>query len=392
MKSPGICCLLSRLARLATFWGAAAVLLAACSAPQKATVKTIFFPSPPDEPRLQYLTSISNSKFTQEGKSAFRLIITGEQEKDTELTIDKPLGIAVHKGVVYVVDTHRATVLLIDTAKNLFETIRGNVGPGRLKKPVNLTIGEDGKLYVADVGRKEVLIYTAGGDFIRAVGKGLDLKKPVGVEVDQTSIYVLDNASNTIKVIDKATLELTREFGQGTSEDDSLWRPYAIARDAKGALYVTNTGTGKVLKMDSDGHTLLAFGKLGDGLGQFARPRGLTVDSEGRIWVVDAAFQNVQIFNETGRLLLFFGDPGQPPASMNIPASVAVTREKIDYFMKFADPSFEVEQLVFVTNQSGYDMLTVYGFGHAKQASEKQPVPASSSPAAPAAPPASGKE
>jgi DNA-binding beta-propeller fold protein YncE len=317
--------------------GTLSFFLMACSGPQKVITKTVFYP--PDEPRLQYLTSFSNSQFMEE-KSTFRLIVTGEEKSDVRVTIDKPLGIAVHKGVIYICDTHQATVLLIDPATKRFESIRGNSGPGKLKKPLNLTVDEDGKLYVADIDRKEVMVYTADGDFVKSFGRKLDMRKLAGVAVDREHIYLLDNSTNIVKVLDKTSYELLREIGTGTTEDDSLWRPYALTLDSQGFLYTTNTGSCKVIKMDSDGHGLLAFGKQGDAPGMFARPRGLAVDYDGRIWVVDAAFQNVQIFNEKGKLLLFFGNPGQPTGSMNLPAGIAVSRDKIDYFRQFADHLF----------------------------------------------------
>jgi DNA-binding beta-propeller fold protein YncE len=303
--------------------------------------------------------------------------VTGEEKEEAQITIDKPLGIATYKGVIYICDTHKATILRIDVANKRFESIRGNVGPGKLKKPLNITIDESGKLYVADIDRNEVLIYTAEGDFVRAIGRNLNMKKLVGVAVGRENIYLLDNAVNIVKVIDKTSFEFIRDIGTGTTEDDSLWRPFAMTLDSHGFLYVTNVGTCKVLKMDADGHALLSFGKQGDAPGMFARPRGLAVDPDGRIWVVDAAFQNVQIFNDKGRLLLFFGDPGLPHGSMNLPAGIAITTDKIDYFQKFADPSFEVEGLVFVTNQSGNEMVTVYGFGHSKGRSDVTPAKAS---------------
>jgi DNA-binding beta-propeller fold protein YncE len=192
------------------------------------------------------------------------------------------------------------------------------------------------------------------------------MRKLVDVAVGRENIYLLDNAANIVRVIDKNSFEFLRDIGTGKTEDDSLWRPFAMNLDSHGYLYVTNIGTCKIVKMDADGHVLLSFGKQGDAPGMFARPRGVAVDSEGRIWVVDAAFQNVQIFTDKGKLLLFFGDPGLPHGSMNLPAGIAITSDKIEYFQKFADPSFEVERLVFITNQSGDDKVAVYGFGHLK--------------------------
>jgi DNA-binding beta-propeller fold protein YncE len=353
--------------------GGLAFLLTACAGPKKEIAKTVFFPPPPDEPRLQFLTSFKDSNFLEE-KSTFKLIVTGQEQEEPQITVDKPLGIATYKGVIYICDTHQATILRIDVANKRFESIRGNAGPGKLNKPVNLTIDESGKLYVADVVRNEVMVYTADGDFVRAIGRNLNMKKLAGVAVGRENIYLLDNAASIVKVIDKTSFQFLRDIGTGKTEDDSLWRPFAMTLDSQGYLYVSNIGTCKVLKMDADGHVLLSFGKQGDAPGEFARPRGVAVDPEGRIWVVDAAFQNVQIFNDKGKLLLFFGDPGLPHGSMNLPAGIAITSDKIDYFQKFADPSFEVERLVFVTNQSGDDKVAVYGFGHLKGGSEVKPA------------------
>ena len=376
---------LSRIASL-LFTGITFLMLAACSGPTKVELKTVFFPPIPDEPRIQYLTSFNSNGFLTKDKSSFRLIVTGEEKEDADITIDKPLGIAVHNGVLYVCDMHQATVFIIDAQNKRFESIKGNAGPGTLKKPAHVAVDEDGTIYVADTVRKEIMIYNAAGDFIRAIGSNLEMK-PFAVALSPDHIYILDGLNNNVKVLNKATYELIREIGVGTTADDTIWRPFNMTRDSQGNLYVTNIGTCKVLKMDVDGHVLLAYGQQGDAPGMFARPRGISVDDAGLIWVVDAAFQNVQIFNEKGRILLSFGDPGSPAGSMNIPAGIAITKDRMEYFRKFAHPDFDVEQLIFVTNQSGYDMVEVYGFGTLKKGSALRSSAKPAKPVAPAKPP-----
>ena len=379
--------ILSRVTSL-FFTGVIFLALLACSATPKQELKTVFFPPLPDEPRIQYLTSFNSNGFLTKEKSSFRLVVTGEEKEDADITIDKPLGIAVHNGVLYVCDMHQATVFIIDPDKKRFESLKGNAGPGALKKPAHVAVDEDGTIYVADTVRKEIMIYNAAGDFIRAIGRDLDMK-PFAVAIDPEHIYVLDGLNMKVKVLDKNNYDLLREFGTGTTPDDTIWRPFNMTKDSHGNLYVTNIGTCKVLKMDVDGHVLLAFGQQGDAPGMFARPRGIAVDDAGLIWVVDAAFQNVQIFNEKGRILLNFGDPGSPAGSMNIPAGIAITKDRMEYFRKFADPDFNVEQLIFVTNQSGYDLVEVYGFGTLKKESSLRSSAKPSKPAAPAKPSAS---
>jgi hypothetical protein len=376
-----------KLSRVTSFLltGVTFLLLTACSTAPKAELKTVFFPPLPDEPRIQYLMSFNSNGFLTKEKGSFRLIVTGEEKEDADITIDKPLGIAVHNGVLYVCDMHQQTVFMIDANKKTFESLRGNRGPGALKKPAHVAVDADGTIYVSDVVRKEIMIYDAAGDFIRAIGRSLDMK-PFAVALDASHIYVLDGFNMKVKVLDKNTYELIKEFGTGTTPDDTIWRPFNMTRDSKGNLYITNIGTCKVLKFDVDGHALHAFGQQGDAPGMFARPRGIAVDDADRIWVVDAAFQNVQIFNQEGRLLLNFGDPGLTKGSMNIPAGIAITKDRMEYFRKFADPDFDVEQLIFITNQSGYDLVSVYAFGTLKKGSALRSSAIPAKPAAPAKP------
>src|SRR5512137_2702785 len=77
-------------------------LLAACSSQKEVIQKPVFFPPPPDEPRLQFLTGFEDSSILEEQKSTFSLILSGSEKPEADVRIFKPLGIAVYKGVVYV--------------------------------------------------------------------------------------------------------------------------------------------------------------------------------------------------------------------------------------------------------------------------------------------------
>jgi hypothetical protein len=106
-----------------------------------------------------------------------------------------------------------------------------------------------------------------------------------------------------------------------------------------------------------------SFGEMGDGLGQFGRPRGVATDSKKHFYVVDASHQNVQLFNDKDQLLMFFGNPGLPVGSLNIPAGIAVTDQDLDYYQQFAAPGFELEQVILVVNQIGRYKINIYGLG-----------------------------
>jgi DNA-binding beta-propeller fold protein YncE len=349
------------------------VSLNGCSGNRGPTT-AVFFPPAPNPPRIQYLTEINNSTDIEGRKNSFSIFVFGEQEADKIRSIAKPYGITTSGNRIYICDMGSANIFVTDPQGKNFSPLKGNYNMGKLKKPANLTVDRQGNIFVADVERKEIVTYDAAGNYRQSFGKEYNMK-PVDVAVDETSLYVLDLLNNEIKVINRKDGTLSGTIGKDSNESDQLSLATNLTMDEGGFLYVTNAGSGKILKLDRDGHIISGFGKMGDGFGQFGRPRGIAVDREGRIFVVDAAHQNVQIFDKGGRLLMFFGDPGLPHGSMNLPADVAVSTDNLEYFQKFAAPDFTIQELIFVTNQFGTAKVAVYALG-TMEGGEKQPAQA----------------
>ena len=252
---------------------------------------------------------------------------------------------------------------MIDLQQKSFNWLKGNFGPGKLKTPINLSTDSMGNLYVADVGRKQVVAYDAEGNFLRVYGSSYDMK-PVDVAADTRHIYILDLLHNKILVFNKDNGELIEGLGQGS---DNPRERLSIATNMTltewGLFYVANVGTGAIIKLDRENNILGTFGELGSGFGQFARPRGVATDSKKLFYVVDAVYQNVQVFNEEDRLLMFFGTPGLPVGSLNVPAGIDVTDQNLDFYQQFAAPGFDLEQVILVVNQSGRYKINIYGLG-----------------------------
>ncbi len=68
------------------------------------------------------------------------------------------------------------------------------------------------------------------------------------------------------------------------------------------------------------------FGKAGDGVGYFARPKGVAVDADGHIWVADAAQNRIQIFDRDGHVLAYFGVAGPNPGQFGLPVGLAIDK------------------------------------------------------------------
>ena len=336
------------------------LLTAACATQPVKREPAVYFPPAPALPRLQYLTAFNGLKDIEE-QSGFDRFVVGEK---LNLELDKPYGVAMHDGKIYVCDTN-TTVIVLDLKKKLFSSMAGAVGPGRLSQPVNISIEADGTKYVTDPVRGQVVVFDRNDAYLRAIGEP-GTWKPVDAVPFGDRLYVADNANGVVKVFDKLSGELLKSIGDQGDPAERLDRPTNLAFDAKGNLYVTDVGRFQVVKFDRDGHFQSTIGKVGDSPGHFARPKGTAVDREGRLYAVDAAFNNVQIFSPEGRLLMFFGDAGLGPGGLMLPAKVAIDEQNIALFSAYAAPEFEIEYLVLVTSQFGDRKVSVYGFGHEK--------------------------
>ena len=349
---------------IAVIAGSLISLSAGCTGASKTAKTSVFFPPAPNLPRLQYLTGISDSADVEEKQREFSLIAFGEATRKTVTPIIKPSSIAAAGGKLYITDI-AGQLFVVDLPKKSMEKLKGNQGAGKLKKPVGVAVDRAGFVFVADAGRKEVLVYNNNGEYLKAVGGDLAIS-PTDVVVDDSRLYVLDTKKAVIHVFDAATSAFIQDIGKLSDAAQSLSLPTKMSLDKQGIIRVSNAGRGDITSYDRDGHFLGSFGKFGDTPGQFARPKGLTSDDNGYLYVVDAGFQNVQVFNESGRLLTYFGSAELPVGGMNLPCDITISSDDLPYYQKLADRDFELSQVIFVANQFGNPKISLYGYGKRK--------------------------
>jgi len=343
------------------------LLAAGCATSSKDTgPKYVFYPPAPNSPRVQFLTSFSSAKELR-GSSGqtFYTFITGEAPPNTP--IEKPYGVAATTNNIYVCDTGVGMILRLDLAKRQIFAIAPS-GPAALKSPVNLSVDDNGWIYIADALRDQVVILDEKENLVATLGeKGVT--KPRDVVLGKDRIYVTDVAQHAVHVYDKATRAPLFDIPHGadaTNVNAKLFQPINLALDPQGRIYVGDFGAYRVQVYDADGNYVRSVGKYGDNYGEFARLKGIAVDHNGLLYAVDAAGQVVQMFDDTGRLLMWFGEPGGSRYSLEMPAKVVVDYDNVAFFQKYAAPDFQIEYLVIVTNQYGPRKVSVYGFGHKK--------------------------
>ncbi len=340
---------------------AAAGFDAGCLAPPRAGQPLLVFPSPPEKPRIQFLTWASGADQVEAPRGAFEDFLLGE-EPTVRRVIQKPYGIAARDGVVYVCDTKGLCICRLDF-KNKTYSVFGERGPGRLRKPINIVMDPLGYKFVADTFRKQIVVFGPDDNYLTAFDVPRPCR-PVDVAIYENELYVLDNDDTTqIVVMDRATGEVLRTFGAMGGEPGQFKIPGSLSIGPEGYLYVCDTHNWRIQKLTREGESVWIRGAPGYRLGRFGRPRGLRVGPDGIIYVADGATEIVQMFNSEGQTLMHFGGPGNIPGALVLPSTLAIDRTSVPYFKQYIHEDFKVEYLLFVASQYGKHLVSVYAFG-----------------------------
>jgi sugar lactone lactonase YvrE len=310
-----------------------AFLLPGCAAPRTAEIAwnesgvDLVWPSPPSPPRIKYLRTMSGSSdFAGEGAgSRFLRWVAGEPDRGPDL--QSPYGVAADgDGLIWVADSGTHAVHAFDLARGKV-TYLTNFGRERLVTPVGVAVDSQRRLlYVSDAGLGKVFAVNYKGDL-----QGLRLPpggygRPAGLSTDQLgNLYVVDVVKGVVDVFSPEG-SFVRVIDGHQLEGGGFNLPSNVFVDKDGNVFVTDSMNFRIAVFDHGGEVLGAIGELGDGPGTFARPRGVAVDSRGHVFVGDAAFDNIQLFDLAGQLLLYFGSPGNGPGEFALPAGLFIDR------------------------------------------------------------------
>lgn len=327
----------------------------------------VVYPAPPDTARLQYLTKITTSLDIKKKESGFKKMLIGTEKPKT---IVKPYGIAIHKGKIYVCDTYGGGMEIIDLEKRTFDFFRPS-GKGLLRNPINCFVDEDGFLYVADMGRYQVVVFDQNGNYVKYFGES-EKFKPNDVCVKGNKIFVANLANQKICVYSKDSInKLLYSFPNvEAGQPGALYSPTNIAI-SNDKIYVSDFGDYRVKYYTLKGEIIDSIGSIGTYPGQFSKIKGVAVDRKGIVYAVDVAFENVQIFDEKNHFLMSIGDHYNGPGGMILPAKVIIDYDNLKYFQQYVDPSLDLKYLVIVTNQYGPDLINIYGRVEPKKVTPK---------------------
>ncbi len=247
----------------------------------------------------------------------------------------RPNGVAVATdGSVYVMDRGNYRVVSF-SAEGRFLNAFGKFGvrPEQIHSGWDLAIDADDNLYFGnltfseegDLIRDGIKVFSSNGVFLREIGvmeynPDDSTQRPYGVALDaQGHLYVSNFASNILRVFTTQGELQGTFFGEAGSEPGQFNGLSDVAvDDTRGQLYIVDQVNARVqqftLTTTPDGALTLTFervfGEYGDQPGQFAYPQYIAVDATlGRVYVADLGNERVQVFDCEGRYLDAFAPP-----------------------------------------------------------------------------------
>jgi len=335
------------------------------------------------------------------------------------LAVNAPLGqvqgVAVDSaGNVFVADTDNSLVVKVSpsgtlqvVAGNGVAGFSGDGGPATgasLNWPWGVAVDAAGNLYIADEHYSRIRKVSPAGTITTVAGTGYmgfsgdggpataaSLSGPYGVAVDAAgNIYVADTRNSRIRKVSPAGT-ITTVAGNGSpffSGDGgpataaALDRPYGVAVDPAGNVYVADTGNSRIRKVSPAGTITTVAGNgtssfYGDGgpatAASLYAPGGVAVDAAGNIYVADSNNSRIRKVSPAGTIATvagngqrgYSGDGGLAyVASLNGPSGVAVDAAGNLYIADTGNNRLRmVRQTGTIATVAGNGGLRFYGDG-----------------------------
>jgi DNA-binding beta-propeller fold protein YncE len=280
------------------------------------------WPAPPDRPRIRFVRTVAGPVDLGIRPSFWERVGGILAGRDREGFV-RPAGVAARDGVLYVADPGGPALWILDGRAGRSRRVVES-GGHRLVSPVAVALAPGGQLFLADSALARVFRLDGAGRVVATVIER-GLRRPAGLAYDaaRDRLYVADSGAHQVLIF-AGTGQPVGAIGRRGAAPGEFNFPTHLAVAPDGALLVTDALGYRIQRFAPDGMPAGHFGRHGNTAGDFASPKGVALDSEGHIYVVEALFDAIQVFDDKGQFLLGFGERGVGRGQLWLPGGLFI--------------------------------------------------------------------
>lgn len=308
---------------------------------------TLQWPYPPNPAKITYLRSLTGFAPRASAGRSLRALVVGKESADLNAFV-LPVAVAVAAdGRIAVADLGRRCVHLY-----LPEGGKSGAASGRSAAKRPESSGRASSTHPEESGRASSPRPEESGRYVRLTGSREEpIVSPIALVFDDASRLFLTDSSGKVFGFDAQgeLLWVSRKAGEIPWQ-----RPTGLAFSPnRQLLYVVDTLAHRVVGLRTDGSAELSFGDRGEAAGSFNFPTHIFRSEAGELFVSDTLNFRIGAFDESGTPLGVFGRHGDGSGDLAMPKGLAADRDGVIYV---ADSIFDNVQLF---DRAGQFLLTL---------------------------------
>lgn len=179
---------------------------------------------------------------------------------------------------------------------------------GRFSEPSGIAIDDKDLVYVSDLDRDMVLIFSPDGEFrdefpiFQPKGKTDACAPFISFNILKKLLYIPDPCTQKMNIYTNSG-EFITSFGEMGLDLGKFGGLANCTFSKNGELYIIDPGNFRVQYFSSNHQPINSFGVKGTKGGEFIRPYDIGIDSADRIFVSDFIQKSIHVFASNGEFL-----------------------------------------------------------------------------------------